>query len=210
MMLDELRWAFAKREPGAPNGRPFTRADSIFWGIAGGATVIGVAVLVLAMLSLVGSDVRLPDYAWAVAACWVYLLVGYGAVRIWQGRKERNGYRRAGTLETLVWSWFLAVMPLCIGVVGLVLMLFDEQEATWNLVISAAVAVMLVSAAALGLLAVWGWLSRLLRGINAVCANCGEFVPARNIVGHTLDCRIAGRQRGKRRASRKQDRSRRG
>ena len=56
-----------------------------------------------------------------------------------------------------MWSWFLAVMPLCVGVVGLVLMLFDEQEAAWNLVISAAVAVMLISAAAVGLLAVWQW-----------------------------------------------------
>ena len=116
-----------------------------------------MAVLVTALLSLVGSDVWMPDYAWVVAACWAYLLVGYGGVRIWQGRKERNGYRRAGTLETLMWSWVLAVMPLCVGVVGLVLMLFDEQETTWNLVISAAVAVMLVSAAALGLLTVWQW-----------------------------------------------------
>ena len=157
MLLDELRWAFAKREPGAPNVLACTRADSIFWGLAAGATVMGVAFLVLALLSLVGSDVGIPDYAWVVAACWAYLLVGYGAVRIWQGRKERNGYRRAGTLETLFWAWVLAVMPLCVGVVGLVLLLSDEQEAAWNLVISAAVAVMLASAAALGLLTVWQW-----------------------------------------------------
>ena len=159
MLLEELRWAFAQREPGAPKVRAWTRADIIFWGIAAaGATVIGVAVLVTALLSLVGSDVGMPDYAWVVAACWAYLLVGYGAVRLWQGRKDRTGYRRAGTPEALFWAWVLAVMPLCVGVVALVLLLFDEQEATWNLVISAAVAVMLVSAAALGLLTVWQWL----------------------------------------------------
>ena len=157
MWIDELRWAFASPEPGANVGRARTRADSIFWGIAAGATVIGVAVLVTALLSLVGRDGGMPDYVWMVAACWVYLLVGYVAVRLWQGRKDKTGYRRAGTPEALFWAWVLAVMPLCVGLVSLVLLLSDEQAMTWNLVISAAVAVMLVSAAAVGLLAVWQW-----------------------------------------------------
>ena len=157
MLLDELRWAFASPEPGANVGRAGTRADSIFWGLAAGATVMGVAVLVLALLSLVGRDGGMPDYVWMVAACWVYLLVGYVAVRLWQRRTDRTGYRRAGTPEALFWAWVLAVMPLCVGVVLLVLLVSDEQEAAWNLVISAAVAVMLISAAALGLLTVWQW-----------------------------------------------------
>ena len=37
MLLDELRWAFAQREPGAPNVRACTKADSVFWGIAAGS-----------------------------------------------------------------------------------------------------------------------------------------------------------------------------